>query len=164
VRPLLAIPSTHWAHFWSSNSLSHTLCLGLHSSDRLSVPSAFASISNPWGTRWYTDKFHRLVTPRGCHLLDDLVVSLSSSPWRLWRSSSGDFERIHAYLTEVAKATLVEPRYWVIPCLLGSKIKIEDKVRTWSSPQRGLGVIGKSPIPREKLRCLTFHLNCFICK
>jgi hypothetical protein len=59
VRARLAIPCIHWAQLWSSNSLSHTLCLRLHSSERLSVLSAFASIGDSWGTRWYT------VTPRG---------------------------------------------------------------------------------------------------
>jgi hypothetical protein len=38
------------------NSLSHTPRLRLHSSERLSVPSAFASIGDSCGTRWYTEQ------------------------------------------------------------------------------------------------------------
>jgi hypothetical protein len=76
VRALLAIPCTHWAHLWSSNSFSHTHCLRLHSSERLSVPSAFASVDDSWGTRWYTKEASstcyswRLPPPRrlGCCL------------------------------------------------------------------------------------------------
>ena len=65
-----------------------------------------------------------------------------------------------AYLTGVAKAMLVKPRYWVFPCPLGSRpshFLIEDQVRAWNPPQRGLGVIDKSPKPQEKNRCLS---NC----
>jgi hypothetical protein len=70
VRPLLATPSTHWAHLWSSNSNSHTRCLRSHSSEWLRSSSAFAFFVNFWGTRWYTGQASstcyswRLLPPR----------------------------------------------------------------------------------------------------
>jgi hypothetical protein len=68
-------------------------------------------------------KRHRLVTLGGCRLLDGLgVVSVKLSVkivekplcW-LWG--------VRAHLAGAIKATLVEPRYWVSSCPLGSKIK-----------------------------------------
>jgi hypothetical protein len=167
VRPLLVIPSTHWAHLWSTNSLSHTLCLGLHSSERLSVPSAFASIDDPWGTRWYTEQVSStwysssLWSPRR---LGGVSVKLSTKiveePWRwLWG--------VRTYLAGATKVTLVELRYWAIPYFLGSKIKscLDRRAsENLNSTSTWITVIDKSLIPREKLWCLFFPLTCLNCK
>jgi hypothetical protein len=156
VRTLLAIPSIHWAHLWSSNSFSHTFCLGLYSSERLRAPSAFASFGDPWGTRWYTEQASsacyslRLPPPRrlGCCLRRALhedcggvmvvivrgVVLASSERW---------------------KATLVESSFGrfidQIEIKRSSGVLIEERLGALNPPQRGLGVIGKSLIPQDKI-------------
>jgi hypothetical protein len=123
VRALLAIPNTHWAHLWSSNSNSHTRCLRLHSCEWLRASSAFASIVIFWGTRCTPGKRHCLITLGGCHLLDSsCVVSIELSmkiveELRCWLWG------VRAYLIGAAKAMIVESRYWVNSCPLGSKIK-----------------------------------------
>jgi hypothetical protein len=105
-------------------------------------------------------KCHWLVTLWGCHLLDGSgVVSVELSV-KIVDEPRSSLWGVRAYLAGAAKATLVESRYWVISCQLGSKsshVLIEEQVRAWSPPQRGLGVISKSPIPRDKTRCHSLH-------
>jgi hypothetical protein len=45
---------------------------------------------------------------------------------------------------------------------ISSRVLIEEQVRALSPPQRGLGMIGKSLIPLEKIWCLFFPLVNFI--
>jgi hypothetical protein len=167
VRALLAIPSIHWAHLGSFNSNSHTPFLRLHSSEWLRASSAFASIVMLEVLCGTPGKRYCLVTLGGCRLLDgsgvvsiDLTVKIMEEPqcW-LWG--------VRAHLAGAAKATLVELRYWVISCPLGSKIK--PCLDRWVSeslnpPQRGLGMIVKSPIPRDKFRCHSLTLYLLLCK
>jgi hypothetical protein len=68
-------------------------------------------------------KLRWLVTLGGCRLLDssdvisvEFSVKVEEEP-RCWMWG------VHAYLAGAVKATLVELRYWVISCQLGSKIK-----------------------------------------
>ena len=90
-------------------------------------------------------KRHWLVTLEGCHLLDgsgvvsvNLSVNIVEEPrdW-LWG--------IRAHLAGAAKATLVELRYWVSSCPLGSKnkscldkgaSKILNSTSTWIRGER----------------------------
>jgi hypothetical protein len=81
-------------------------------------------LGDPWGTRWYTEQASlTCYSWRFPHArwLGGVSVELSvkvvvEPQWWLWG--------VCAYLAGAAKATLVEPRYLVIPCFLGSKIKL----------------------------------------
>jgi hypothetical protein len=164
VGALLAIPSMHWAHWCFPNTLTHTHCLRFHSSEWLSESSALHHWSDLEELGVTSSDHHRLVTLRGCHLLDGLVVSPSSSSWRLWRSHRGDCE-------EFAPTSLEWQRrhYWNrgIVCFFihlaqrSSGASIEEQVRAKNRLQHGLGVIGKSPRPWEKSVSLLF-ITCFL--
>jgi hypothetical protein len=68
-------------------------------------------------------KRHRLVTLGGCRLLDGSgVVSVELSK-KIVEKPRCWLWGFLAYLVGAAKVTLVESRYWVISCPLGSKIK-----------------------------------------
>jgi hypothetical protein len=106
-------------------------------------------------------KRHRLVTLWDCRLQDgsgvvsvELSVNIVEEPhcW-LWG--------VRAHLAGAAKATLVELRYWVSSCPLGSKIKPclnRGASESLNSTSMWIRVIDKSQIPRYKVRCysLTF--------
>jgi hypothetical protein len=69
-------------------------------------------------------ELHRLVTLGGCRLLDGSgVVSVELSK-KIVEESLCRLWGVRVYLPGAAKATLVETRYWVISCPLGSKIKL----------------------------------------
>ena len=123
MRALLAIPSTHCAHLWSSNSNSHTRCLRLHSSEWLRASSAFASIVIFETLGCTPGKLHCLITLGGCRLLDGSnVVSVDLSA-QIVEKSQCWLWGVRAHLAGAAKVTLVESRYWVSSYPLGSKIK-----------------------------------------
>jgi hypothetical protein len=68
-------------------------------------------------------KRHQFVTLGGCRLLDGLgVVSVELSK-KIVEELQCWLWGVRTYLAGAAKVTLVETRYWVISCPLGSKIK-----------------------------------------
>jgi hypothetical protein len=101
-------------------------------------------------------KLHWLVTLGGCHsgvVSIELFVKAVEEP-RCWLWG------VRAHLAGAAKARLVELRYWDILIHLAQRsscVLIEEQVRAWIPPQCGLGVISKSPKPRDKSRCHSLH-------
>jgi hypothetical protein len=133
--------------------LTHTHCLGLHSSElkttlvhyiKLLIIEALGSSSN---------KHNRLVILGGCRLLDGLV---KDPHWAFQEDSEEatveDYERTCACLTRVVKSNSsgTEVRViWFIGFWLkrSSRVLIEEQLSALNPPQHGLGVNDKSPIP-----------------
>jgi hypothetical protein len=114
-------------------------------------------------------KCHRLGTLRVCGLLDGLVVFLSSSPWRLWRSHGGGYEGFTPTSPDrqSRKGDTSGTEILSDSLFLGSKIKscLDRRAsENLKSTSTWITVIGKSLIPREKFWCLFFSLTCLNCK
>ena len=112
-----------------------------------------------WGIRKIIKQGHWLVTLGGCHLLDGLVVAAVEL-------SKGDcggdpVEVVRGFVLvspEWRKATPVDIEIWEVhwsePARMPSGFLVGSSRISLNPLQRGLGVTGKSPRPREKILCL----------
>jgi hypothetical protein len=128
-----------------------------------------------YGTKDSSSKHHQLITLRGCRLLDGFeewkswalqedcegglmfLWEVLYSPHRsnveqlLWNQGSGRFKVL---ISLKVKLLFVGPFCWRNVQL------IEKRIKDLNPPQCGLGVIGKSPRPREEN--VSLSLSCLI--